>query len=176
MNRRFYHKLGDVNFGDIVYTRKDGKVVACKLVKITNTANATTCLTQYSFIFADGTSKTINVGCGFTDDSESKRFYLTIEDAIKDVNHIQYNIVELNQFLKDKFKFDTKITSFGAQCLGLKVWKWDGFQPKQCFIGHWDYSLYFDVDGSHLGLLKPHKFYLTYEDCAKDNSIEVVTF
>lgn len=175
MNRRDYHKLGDVGINDVIFTRRDGKVVATKLLEIKNTANGYGCVTKYRFKLANGKEENISIRCGYTDCSYT-RFYYTIEDCIQDINRIPFNIVGLNGILGDLYGFNIQRNSMGMSAFGLSRWKWDGFQPIKVHINHFNYELKYVHDGWTISYTGKDILYLTREQCARDNAVEVVMF
>lgn len=175
MNRRYYHKLGEVGINDVIFTRRYGKVVATKLLEIKNTANGAGCATKYRFKLANGEEENIFLRCGYTDYPHA-RFYYTIEDCIRDINRIPFNIIELNEIFKGSYGFTTQRHSSGMSTFGLTNWKWDGFQPIKVHVNHFNYELRYDHDGWTISYTGKDMLYLTREQCAKDNAVEVVMF
>ena len=164
----------DLDINEVIYLRRDGKVVGARYLGLESAVNGCGCITIHKFYRADGIEEELKVSCGFKNET-TKRVYLTIEDAIHDVEPIKYRKVDITSLTIDFFEFSHDRSCTGFTRLGKHVWKWDGFKPKIVHVGHFDYKITWDGEWGceYIGKLK---YYDTEEECRCDNHVDVVTF
>jgi hypothetical protein len=167
----------DLKINDVVYLRRDGKVIGAKYLGLESDAESGE-YTTLRFYRADGKTENIRLCNGSYFDSEKLQVYATIEDAIHK-KPIGYRSVDITNLTKDEFGFThthTRVsTSIGCLKLGKFVWIWDGYKPVKKHIWHTNYKITYDGEWGceYIGKLK---YYATEEECRCDNHVDVVTF
>lgn len=169
-------KIYDIQFGQVVYGRVDGKVMAMKLIEISS-INGGNC--NFSkFKCADGSIREFNM-------FEHKPLFNTIYDCINNVNEIRASYKDFSPILIDDIGFSFKRHSLGYTLLSATKYYWDGYEVKSVDIAHSCYDIYIEKNGitcvtnssytAYYGNFK-YKLYDSYEKCKQDNVIQVVTF
>lgn len=164
----------DLEINDVVYLRRDGKVIGAKYLGFSSQTSGYGGCTYHKFNRADGIEEVISVSCGYINE-KSKRVYTTIEDAIHDVEHIRYRKVDITNLAMELFGFSHERNCIGGLYFGKSVWEWDGYKAKKVHVCQFDYEITWD--GEWKCKYKGKKiYYATDEECRCDNHVDVVTF
>ena len=163
----------DVDINQVVYLRRNNKVVAAKYRGfVCKRGDCTT----HKFDMADGTHETISVSSGYTT-GKHYSVYPTIEDAIHDTNILSFQWQDITPTLIEKFGFNHEFTCVGRKELGLAKWKWDAYHPERIHVWHECFDIIFDGDWScKLTFRGADKYYDTANECREKNHVDVVTF
>ncbi len=168
--------LKDVNFGQTLFTRKDGKIVAVKPIRLTNIADGYGSRTYYTMVFATGEEVEMLVKRELNGLPSCKyKLYNSIEDAIEDKNQIMVDRVDGERMLSEMYGFKT-IKEPLSRNFGITKWVWDGYQPKQIHFNHTYFTITNGCDGWQIKYVVKENFYNTREECAQSHSVEVVCF
>lgn len=171
MIKRFALELAMVNVGDVVFLRRNGKVIGARYKGCKSVPNASVHITKHLFERADGVSENLYVS-----PSELKAVYPTIEDAIHDTSHISYRRVDIAELLKERFGFFIEYGPFGTSFV-TKKYKWDGYRPKEILDTHYNYTVVYDGEWRlERNKNLKEKVYDSYDECIADNVVDVVTF
>lgn len=178
-----FYKLAvlNANIGDVLYMRKDGKVVAVKLVKLLCGKPTPSCghgVFAWLLIAGEGDEPQrmfLN--------NKTTKFYRTIEDCIKNFNSVESSIMtEKDLAERCGMGVESMCTSFGMGYWGCWKFIWDGYQPKRISLNAaFDFNFICDENGWHGDLRdsakkETRKYYDTYEECIADNEVKVVVF
>lgn len=164
----------DLDINEVVYLRRDGKVIGAKYLGLSSQTNGSGDYTYHNFHRADGIDEVISISCGYRNEN-SKRVYATIEDAIHDVEPIIYRKVDITNLAMELFGFSHERNCIGGLFLGKHVWKWDGYKPKKVHVGQFNYKITWD--GEWKCQYKGKEiYYTTEEECRRSNHVDVVTF
>lgn len=178
-----FYKLAvlNANIGDVLYMRKDGKVVAVKLVKLLCGKPTPSCghgVYAWLLIAGEGDEPQMM----FLNNKTTK-FYRTIEDCIKNFNSVESSIMtEKDLAERCGIGVESMCTSFGMGYWGCWKFIWDGYQPKRISLNAaFDLNFICDENGWHGDLRdsakkETRKYYDTYEECIADNEVKVVVF
>lgn len=173
MNKRIIWALAlDIN--EVVYLRRDGKIVAAKYLGLISKANGCGDTTIHRFYRADGQTDLLIITCGNLKHI-CKRVYKTIEDAIHDVNPIAYKRADITELTIDVFGFSHERSVIGGLYLGKTLWKWNGFTSESVHVGQFDFDIEWNGKWSCKYIGKG-KYYNTQEECMQENHVDVVTF
>ena len=174
-------KVYDIEFGEVVYGRISGKVMAMKLIQIKSYyQNGASCHTdEMTFKCADGNELKVNM-------FNPIQLFCTIDDCINNVNQIAiYNCDYRSTFEEFGFVNEWVVTSWCRyNSFGKNMYYWDGYQAQKVHIPHsrFDYTIredsieittnsvydtYFSCKG---------KMYNSYEECKQANAVQVMTF
>lgn len=174
-------KVYDIEFGEVVYGRIGGKVMAMKLIQINSYKKyGASCHTdEMTFKCADGNELKVNM-------FNPIQLFSSIEDCINDVNKIDIYYCDYTSTLeKVGFVHERVVTSWCRyNSFGKNMYHWDGYQAQKVHIGHsyFNYTIckesieittnsaydtYFGCKG---------KMYNSAEECKQNNVIQVVTF
>lgn len=164
----------DLDINEVVYLRRDGKVIGAKYLGFSSQANGYGNVIYHKFYRADGEAEVISISCGYINE-KPKGVYATIEDAIHDVEPIRYRKVNITNLMIELFGFSYERNCIGGLYLGKHVWKWDGYKPKKVHVHQWDYKITWDGEWTCKYNGK-NKYYATEEECRCDNHVDVVTF
>lgn len=176
MSRRNIVTLQDVEFGSVIYTRHQDKVVAVKPTELRSVLSAAgSGESILTLLFATGETKYAhlrtdlfgNLECAF-------KFFRSIEDAIEGVNTIKPKKIDGEQLLINTFNFYVKRDIITI--LGVDKWVWNGYKPIVEHISDWNFQIQFDCDGVNLVYTSFKKIYNTREECAQSNEVLVVNF
>lgn len=172
MTRNIY-TLTDVEIGDIVYLRRDGKIIGAKYQGFVSTYLKASNRTINKFYRADGVYEELDLFG--RSDNNSKYVFRTIEDAIHD-KPIKWSAKMVNDVFIEQFGFIREFNGLYRETCLIK-YKWDGYQPQGVRVNHTKYDLFYDGEWS-ISLREEPKIKLwdTYEKCVADNSVEVITF
>lgn len=172
MNKRVIVSF-DLDVNEVVYLRRDGRIVAAKFLGFEDFGNHKTYL---NLVRADGVHERLYVGVGAP--TVRKRMYLTIEDAIHDNNKVSERYLDISSVMEE-FGLYRKVNKIGCTILGKDMWRWDGYQPKcshlnhQCFKITWDGEWYCEFIGGSVG---GSVYYDSKEKCIAANHVDVVSF
>ena len=172
MTRNIY-TLTNVEIGDIVYLRRDGKIIGAKYQGFVSTYLNSSNKTINKFYRADGVYEELELFCASV--CNSKYVFRTIEDARHDIP-ITWSTKAVNNVFREYFDFIKQFNGLYRETCLIK-YKWDGYQPQPVLVNHSKYDLSYDGEWS-ISLREEPKIKLwdTYEKCVTDNSVEVITF
>lgn len=171
--RVIYCLNANVDINEVVYMRRDGKIVGARYLGLVSDAERGA-YTTLRFYRADDKIETIRLcNCSYFD-SKKIQVYATIEDAIHQ-RPIGFKWVDITDFTKVEFGFTHVSASIGRLELCKPVWKWDGYKPTKTYICHTNYKITYDGEWGceYIGKLK---YYNSEEECRCDNHVDVVTF
>lgn len=176
MARRNIVTLQDVEFGSVIYTRHQGKVVAVKPTELRSVSSASGSEESIlTLLFATGDTKYVHLRTDFRGNLECAfKFFRTIKDAIEGVNMIKAKKIDGEQLLINTFNFSVKRDIVCA--LGADKWVWNGYKPIVEHIPEWYFQIQFDCNGVNLVYTCFKKIYDTREECALSNEVHVVNF
>lgn len=163
----------DLKINDVVYLRRDGKVIGARYIGLESDAERVE-YTTLRFYRADGKTETMRLCNSSYFEAEKLQVYATIEDAIHKKT-MGYRSVDITDLIKSVFGFTHTRASSGYLMLGKSVWIWDGYKPVKKHIWHTNYKITYDGEWGceYIGKLK---YYATEEECRCDNHVDVVTF
>lgn len=171
-------KIYDIELGEVVYGRVDGKVMAMKTIGFNSCKDLNANIhTTYNFKCADGKNLDILMW-------KNIPLYRTIEDCINDVDRVEVMVIDYSYTLIENHGFVMCTHPIGVKELCADRWYWDGFQAKQIITSHCNWDLYVCEKGSSVKLnrfavntyAKYGKLYKSAEECKQDNVVQVVTF
>ena len=173
MNKRIIWSLAlDIN--EVVYLRRDGKIVAAKYLGLVSKASGCGYTTIHRFYRADGKTDSLIITCGNLKDI-CKKVYATIEDAIHDENPIAYKYADITELAIDLFGFSHERSVIGGVYLGKTLWKWNGYTAKSVHVDQFVFDIKWDGKW-HCEYIGKEKYYNTQEECMQENHVDVVTF
>lgn len=173
MNRRKFWSL-DLDINEVVYIRRDGKIVAAKYRGFRSSVSGYGAKTIHEFYRADGNFEKITFCCGCLN-SISSRVFFSIEDAIHDLNYKEPRCIDITEMTKDMFCWSHVRTCIGGRELGRTMWRWDGYQPQEVHVSHFDYVITWDGEWG-CEYTGKKTYYQTKEECLADNHVGVVAF
>lgn len=163
----------DVDINQVVYLRRDNKVVAAKYLGFVNTRIS---CTKHRFERADGKLDIVCVSNGYTK-GYHYGIFPTIEDAIQNTNVFDFRLEDITQTLIENLGFTHEYSFVGRKNLGLAKWYWDSFQPKREHIYHDCFDIIFNGEWKCKHVYgSVEKYYDTDKECRESNHVDVVTF
>lgn len=172
MTRHIYTLTG-VEIGDIVYLRRDGKIIGAKYQGFVSTYLRASNRTINKFYRADRVYEELDLFC--RSDNNSKYVFRSIEDAIHD-KPIKWSAKIVNDVFIEQFGFIREFNGLYRETCLIK-YKWDGYRPRPVRVNHTKYDLSYDGEWSISLREEPEiRLWDTYEKCVADNSVEVITF
>lgn len=175
-----------MDYNKIFYVKRSGKVIACKFEELyfwyDRTAESEhyspldSCRVSYCLKLADGSNE-MGYCCGFP------KLSATVDDCLNNVYVEQPPKYLTPEILKEAIGFVPEIERGVIQGLGCryahyKAWMWNGYEPELKCIGYGDGAACRSECwyNALTRKFKCRKWYATREECAKDNSIEVINF
>ena len=169
-------KVYEIQFGQVVYGRVDGNVMAMKLIEISSIKGGNCNFSKFKC--ADGSIRDFNM-------FEHKPLFKTIDDCINNVNEIKEYYNDFSPILIEDIGFSFKRHPLGCTMLSNTKYYWDGYEVKSLDIAHSCYDIFITDDGimcatnssytAYYGNFK-YKLYNSYEKCKQNTVIQVVTF
>lgn len=161
----------DANFGDILYMREDGKIKAVKYVAV-----------ELRDRCPRDTYRHLDVlGCyivaGESEERKKQAYdiklYRTVQDCRQGIN-------EVPNFKADVYAMAEEaglpVTGVQNDIPVARFYQWDGYYPRKCVVPLTDYVIRYSGESFDVKQVKEKRIYRSFDECEKDNFLEVITF